>query len=342
MVHLFPLSGLAQCCCLQLYSASSNSWVSRLSFAYLSDSKGKYKQYLALLLLPIEKTKESHLHLNRREKSNIVKSIEILVSQVKGQKADAIPLKLIGKLSLNAGCKMNPQIKIKVLYESRIIFRGIQHFIASTIISNILVIFVIVNKGSSQFGSLPFTEISVKRTCKILGLSQKELLCTEQLQSESESSVLCYCPGTAQEAVFSLWLVRLPARSPPHPREVLQHCTIQRLGLLTGTLLVFSCARTAGGILAQSHIKRSLYCSSCTSWLHCLNLQNKNAVYCMHQSKAQQRTSFVRGCKKGFKLFFICLHRWIKILSFRRTNPDQSDCIPNQMQATMSLLCVAQ
>lgn len=47
---------------------------------------------------------------------------------------------------------MNPQIKIKALYESRRVFRGIQHFIASPSASNTLIIFVILTEGNSQFG----------------------------------------------------------------------------------------------------------------------------------------------------------------------------------------------
>lgn len=78
---------------------------------------------------------------------------------------------------------MNLQIVIKALFESRIIFRGIQHLIASTCVSNIWIIFVIVNKGSSQFGSLLYTEISIEGTCKMLSLFQKQLLCTETAEA---------------------------------------------------------------------------------------------------------------------------------------------------------------
>lgn len=85
---------------------------------------------------------------------------------------------------------MNLQIVIKAPYESRIVFRGIQHLIAFTCVSNIWIIFVIVNKGSSQFGSLLYTEISTEGTCKMLSFSQKQLLCTETAASSAVTPAL--------------------------------------------------------------------------------------------------------------------------------------------------------
>lgn len=95
---------------------------------------------------------------------------------------------------------MNVQVEIKALYESRIVFRGIQHFIASTSISNILIIFVIASKGSSQFGPLPYTETSVERSCKMLSLSQKQLLCTGTAVARNRKQcpllLPLHCPGS--------------------------------------------------------------------------------------------------------------------------------------------------
>lgn len=101
------------------------------------------------------------------------------MSQVKRQKADVVPLELVRTLSVVGGCRMNPEIEVKALYESRGVFRGIQHFTASPTASNTLIIFVILIEGNSEFGFLLYTEIPVERTWRMLSLSQKRLLCTE-------------------------------------------------------------------------------------------------------------------------------------------------------------------
>lgn len=152
------------------------------------------------------------------------------MSQVKRQKADVVPLELVRTLSVVGGCRMNPEIEVKALYESRGVLRGIQHFTASPTASNTLIIFVILIEDNSEFGFL--RKYLLKELGECSAFLKSGCFVRKQLWQETESSILYCCPCSSQEATFSLLSVRLPASvCPAHPRAVLKHCTVQGLRL---------------------------------------------------------------------------------------------------------------